>query len=248
MRKEVYPTAKDLEKLLDWYEDLNTSVIELDAKYKALGITYHCIEPAVRDDTETGVTNVCRLTYEYTRRGEVPFPIQRIRALDDIVINARFMARRGRWWDKTTLREGKAEAAAQLEDLERLIQWIERASAATETMDSTGRLAVVGGRGTARFDVMGSAQKSKFLLWASQMREVQIAKSRHLIKGVRDVVELMMGEDERVVLEWPEVIPEPREGVRPSAAGEKRRRGRLNNKPERELRESHGAGAAFAFR
>lgn len=41
------------------------------------------------------------------------------------------------------------------------------------------------------------------------MRDVQIAKSRHLLKGVRDIVELMMGEDERVVLEWPEVISEP---------------------------------------
>jgi hypothetical protein len=248
MRKEVYPTAEDLQELLDWYEDLNTSVIKLDAKYKTLGIAYHCIEPAVRDDTENGVTDVCRLTYEYARGGEAPFPIQGIRALDNIVINARFMARRGRWWDKTTLREGKAEAAAKLEDLERLMRWIEEAFARTETRDSTDRLAVVGGRGTARFDAMGSTQKSKFLLWASQMREVQIAKSRHLITSVRDIVELMMGEDERVVLEWPEVIPEPKEGVRPSAAGERRRLRRLNNEPERELRESHGAGAAFAFR
>jgi hypothetical protein len=80
------------------------------------------------------------------------------------------------------------------------------------------------------------------------MREVQIAKSRHSIKSVRDIVELMMGEEDRAVLEWPEVIPEPREGVRPSAAGERRRRRHDNDEAERAFRDSLGPGAAFGFR
>ena len=99
---------------------------------------------------------------------------------------------------------------------------------------------------------MSAIQQSRFLLWASQMREVRIARSTHSIRSVRDIVDLMMAEEEPAVLEWPDVIPVPHEPARESVAEERRRRERendeANGEAERELRESHGPGAAFAFR
>ena len=248
MRQQAWPKTEDLQTELDWYEDLNTSVIKLDLEYKSLAVAYHCVELDVRDEIATGGTDKHQFIYEYARGGEPPIPINLIRSLDDTVRNARFSARRGRWFDQTALRAGKQDATERLNNLKRAISWVGERFAEIQQFDSTGKHAVVPGRGLARFDAMPQTQKSRFLLWASQMREVQIAKSTHSIKSVRDIVRLMMGEEERPVLEWPEVIPEPREGVRPSAAGERRRLRRLNDEPERELRESHGAGAAFGFR
>ena len=248
MRQEVYPEAEDLQKELDWYEDLNTKIIKLDLEYKALGVGYHCVEPDVRDEIATGGTDRHQCVFEYTRRGEAPIPIKYIRDLDDIVRQARFMARRGRWFDLTALRDGKEEAMAQLENLKDVVWWVGEFYGSIEQYDSTGRHAVVAGQGVTRFDAMSTTQRSRFLHWASQMREVQIAKSRHSIKSVRDIVELMMGGEERAILEWPEVIPEPREGVRPSAAGERRRRRHDNDEAERAFRDSLGPGAAFGFR
>ncbi|GAB7335728.1 hypothetical protein MBLNU13_g08028t1 [Cladosporium sp. NU13] len=209
-RQEVYPEAEDLQKELDWYEDLNTALIKLDLEYKALGVGYHCIESTVRDEIATGGTHKHQPVFEYVRRGEAPIPIKYVRTLDDIVRNARFMARRGRWYDLTTLRRGKEAATEVLENLKEVVSWIGEFYTHVERYDSTGRCAVVAGQGVARFNAMSPTQRSRFLHWASQMREVQIAKSTHSIKSVQDIVELMMGEEERAVLEWPEVTPEPR--------------------------------------
>jgi hypothetical protein len=159
------------------------------------------------------------------------------------------MAARERWWDYSTLKERKEDATNRLEDLERCVWWVGEFYYQIQQYDSTGRHAVVVGQGTARFDAMSSTQKSRFLLWASQMREVQIAVKRRLIKSKRDIVELMMGEDERAILEWPEVVAPPRDPVvRQSPRAERRRRRRMNAEPEQELRRGHGPGAAFAFR
>ena len=251
-RQEALPKAEDLQKELDWYEDLNTSLIRLDLEYKALSIGYHCVEPDVRDEIATGGTDKHQSVFEYTRGGDAPLPIKYISSLDDTVRHARFMARRGRWFDLTALRDGKEEATKWLENLKQVVWWVGEFYAEIEQYDSTGRHAVVAGQGAARFDAMSAIQQSRFLLWASQTREVQFARSTHSIKSVRDIVELMMGEEERAVLEWPEVIPEPREAVSPSLAEERRRRRRendeANDEAERELRESHGPGAAFGFR
>lgn len=123
------------------------------------------------------------------------------------------MAARGRWWDSSTLKEGKEDATRRLEDLERCVWWVGEFYYQVQQYDSTGRHAVVAGQGTARFDAMSSTQKSRFLLWASQMREVQIAVKRRLIKSKCNIVELMMGEEERAILEWPEVVAPPRDPV-----------------------------------
>jgi hypothetical protein len=249
MRRQVWPTAENLQEELDWYEDLNRKVIKLDLEYKSLAIGYHCFEPDVRDEIATGGTDKHQDIYEYARGGEAPVPIKHIRIPDNIVRQARFMAARGRWWDYWTLKEGKEDATRRLEDLKQVVWWVGEYSYQIEQYDSTGRHAVVAGQGTARFEAMGQAQKSKFLLWASQMREVQIVKARRKIKSVRDIVELMMGEEERAILEWPEVVPPPRDPVVwQSPRTERRRRRRMNDEPEQELIRSHGPGAAFAFR
>lgn len=249
MRQQAWPKTEDLQTELDWYEDLNRKVIKLDREYKSLAIGYHSVEPDIRDEIATGGTDKHLEIYEYARGGEVPIPISHVRALDNIVREARFMVARGRWWDYSTLEEGKEDATRRLKDLERCVWWVGEHYYQIEQYDSTGRHAVVAGQGTARFDAMSSVQKSRFLLWASQMREVQIAVKRRLIKSVRDIVELMMGEEERAILEWPEVVAPPRDPVvRQSPRAERRRRRRMNAEPERELRRSHGPGAASGFR
>lgn len=252
MRREARPKAEDLQKELDWYEDLNTSIIKLDREYKALSVGYHCVEPDIRDEIATGGTDKHQSVYEYARGGEAPLPIKYVRLLDDTICQARFMARRGRWFDLTALRDGKEEATELLGNLKQVVWCVGEFYAEIEQHDHTGRHAVVAGQGVARFDAMSATQQSRFLLWASQMREVRIARSTHSIRGVRDIVELIMGEEERAVLEWPEVIPVPCEPARESVAEERRRRERendeANDEAERELRESHGPGAAFAFR
>lgn len=251
-RQEALPKAEDFQKELDWYEDLNTSIIKLDLEYRALSIGYHCVEPDIRDEIVTGGTDKHRDVFEYARGGETPLPIKYVRMLDDTVRQARFTARRGRWFDLTALRDGKEEATEWLENLRQVVWHVGEFYAEIEQYDSTGRHAVVAGQGAARFDAMSAIQQSRFLHWASQMREVRIARSTHSIKSVRDIVELMMGEEERAVLEWPEVLPEPRGAVHPSLAEERRSRRRENNEAndeaERELHESHGQGAAFGLR
>lgn len=245
----MWPKPEDLQTELEWYEDLNRKVIKLDREYKSLAIGYHSVEPDVRDEIATGGTDKHKDVYEYARRGEVPVPITHIRALDNVVRQARFMAARGRWWDYSTLKEGREDATRRLQDLKRCVWWVGEHYYQIEQYDSTGRHAVVAGQGTARFDTMSSGQKSRFLLWASQMREVQIAVSRRLIKGNRDIVELMMGGEERAILEWPEDVSPPRDPVVwQSPRAERRRRRRMNVEPERELRKSHEPGAAFTFR
>jgi hypothetical protein len=249
MRQQAWPKTEDLQTELDWYEDLNRKVIKLDREYKSLAIGYHSVEPDVRDEIATGGTNKHQDVYEYARGGEAPVPIKHIRILDNIVREARFMAARGRWWDYSTLKEGKEDATNRLEDLERCIWWVGEFYYKIQQYDSTGRHAVVVGQGTSRFDAMSSAQKSRFLLWVSQTREIQFAVRRRLIKSKRDIVELVMGEEERTILEWPEVVAPPRDPVTwQSPRADRRRRRRMNAEPERELRRSHGPGAAFAFR
>ena len=212
MRLEVSPRAKYLREEREWYENLNTSMIELDLKYKAYGVYYHSVELDVRDELTTGATERYRVLFEYFRGGEPPIPIKNIRDLDDTVRKARFLVRRGRWADWTMLEDMKEDATAQLEDLKQCLLSMHGYVAALQERNSTGRRAVADTRGVARFDAMGPVQRSKFLLWASQMREIRIAKSQHSIKSVCDIAELILGEEERMILEWPEVIPDPARG------------------------------------
>jgi hypothetical protein len=249
MRKEVSPEPEDLQKELDWYEDLNRSVIKLDRGYMAYAITYHCIEPDVRDELATGITNKHYKYFEYTPGGELPIPIKQIRELDTCVRNARFLARRGRWADLTWLTDMKEEATHKLKDLDNLMCVLDTYITIVGTTDNTGRNAVVDGYSIGRFIHMGAAQRNRFLHWASQTREVRIARKRGSVKNVIGIAQLILGEEERAILEWPGVLPsQTNQGSRWRDIREAFMRRETATEAERELRESHGPGAAFQFR
>jgi hypothetical protein len=249
MRKEVSPKAEDLQKELEFYEDLNRSVIKLDREYMAHAISYHCIEPDVRDENDAVVANRHKLFFEYTPGGELPVPIKKIRDLDTSVRNARFLARRGRWADLNWLEGMKQEATQRLEELKDNMKFLDTYITTVATTDSTGTRAVINADGAARFVHMGTAQRNRFLNWASQMREVRIAKSQGSIKNVCDIAQLILGEEERAILEWAEVIPSRnRERDRWDDMREAFKRKERVTEAELELRWSHGPGAAFQFR
>lgn len=265
MQPSGAPTEEEVQEQREWFDDLNRSMISLDNEYKTHAVFYHCIKPDVRDEPATGAHQYSsashKTIFEYTQGGNVPHYIQKIIELETLIRSARGLIQRAAPGDWARLRKLREEGFEQLDFLEDAIRFLEECHMPTvEWHDSTGASAIVPGDGMARFDAMEPRQRTRFLNWASQMREMLIARSIGQIKSERDMARLMLGQDERRVFEWPD---RSRQGAQPvvqggtqggahagqasvtSGSGRRRQR---DGEAEREVRASHGPGAAARFR
>jgi hypothetical protein len=233
-----------LEGLKLFFSGLNNQIAKLDQEYKKHGIYYHSIFPDLRDEHYGD--------YEQGPNNELPETVKLIRGLDTTSRNASEMLRRNDVVYVASLHRLREDVSERLEETKRRV---------TLLGDSLVLLSFWGPRvedsdrilaqGPALFDSMTGIHRARFVSWACHTREVQIGRHLGKINSVKEMVELMLGEEERSVPEWPEVVDveKPEEGDEEDAVeedGEYQQKETLTE-AEAELLEMYGPGAAVGF-
>jgi hypothetical protein len=212
----------ELEGLKLFFSGLNTQIAKLDLEYKKHGIYYHSILPECRDEKYGD--------YELGPNNELPKTVTLIRGLDTTARNASVMLRRNDVLYVPALHNLREDVSF----------WTD------EIKDADSILA----EGPALFDLMWGNHRSSFTHWASHLREVKIGLHLGKVKTCEDMVELVLGEEEHFILEWPEItdVEKPEEDGEDAAEGggdEQQREG--PTEAEVELLERFGPGAAVGF-
>jgi hypothetical protein len=233
----------ELEGLKLFFSGLNTQIAKLDLEYKKHGIYYHSILPECRDEKYGD--------YELGPNNELPKTVTLIRGLDTTARNASVMLRRNDVLYVPALHNLMEDVSERLEETKRHVSWLKdclaRLSFWTDEIKDADRILA---EGPALFDLMWGNHRSSFTHWASHLREVKIGLHLGKVKTCEDMVELVLGEEEHFILEWPEItdVEKPEEDGEDAAEGggdEQQREG--PTEAEVELLERFGPGAAVGF-
>jgi hypothetical protein len=239
---ELEPILRsELEGLKLFFSGLNTQIAKLDHEYKKHGIYYHSIFPECRDEKYGD--------YELGPNNELPKTVSLIRGLDTTARNASVMLRRNDVLYVPALHNLREDVSERLEETKCHVNWLKERLAhlsfwTDEIKDSDRILA----EGPALFDLMWGNHRTSFTRWASHLREVKIGLHLGKVKTCEDMVQLVLGEEERFVLEWPEItdVEKFEEEDATEENGDDQQR-EAPTEAEVELLERFGPGAAVGF-
>lgn len=194
-----------------WFKDLTTTIAKLDLDYKNTGIAYHRISPSVRDQVGTGTTARRVRCFEYGPGHRLDDAIQHIRGLDNVVQDARVLLRCGSLTHLVELQALRDEATQRITILEQNLWYLKKYVDTIDIVDDNGNSTVLDTRGLALFYAMAPNQRNRFYNWTTQLREVQIGRSLGSVHNLEDTLQVVLGEEERFTIEWPDVADDPLE-------------------------------------
>lgn len=205
MQPSVRSDESDMRAHGETYESCKAKLAKLDLAYMKLGVIYHRIRPELRaqlapnrDDGEY------HEAFEYDEDKGLPYIIEQIRALDADVRTFGKLLRRGENSQDLLIAAGNSVRQAEeigmaIDDL----RWDQKPL--RDLVLLRGETDVfVAGRGLECFNNMDERRRYRFLRWARELTEMQAAEKLGLGDGFRYVIDLVLGGEDRIIIELPE--------------------------------------------